>query len=133
MAPSVSWLSLPCFLRHLAARDGWDLAGTPVERVHLMVQCMEAWIVADPVALEGFSMQGFRKRVLPARPNLEEEPKADLYDKLDRATKDTRKGSYGKIRHASRLLARIDPSRVIARCPRFATFTRWLDQTIREA
>ncbi len=64
--------------------------------------------------------------------NLEEEPKQDLYDKLDKAASDKRltKGSYGKIRHASELLKRIDPAKVTVRCPRFATFTRWLDATI---
>lgn len=102
------------------------------ECIHLMVQCMEAWIVADPEALAAFYDQYFKANALPARQNLEEEPKQDLYDKLDKATADKRliKGRYGKIRHASELLKRIDPAKVAMRCPRFATFTRWLDATI---
>jgi hypothetical protein len=118
--------------QHLKTRDGWNLDAVDAERIHLMVQCMEAWIVADPDALASFYGQYFNAKALPARKNLEEEPKQDLYDKLDKATGDKRltKGSYGKIRHASELLKRIDPAKVAVRCPRFATFTRWLDATI---
>jgi hypothetical protein len=118
--------------QHLKVRDGWNLDDVDAERVHLMVQCMEAWIVSDPEALAAFYGQYFKANALPARQNLEEEPKQDLYDKLDNATSDKRltKGRYGKIRHASQLLKRIDPAKVAVRCPRFATFTRWLDATI---
>ena len=118
---------------HLSQRDGWDLSATRPERVHLMVRCMEAWIVADPDALAVYYGQGFSLTVLPARPNLEEEPKPDVKDKLARATRGTQKGEYGKIKHASQLLQRIDPARVVQRCPRFATLMRWLEQTIEAA
>lgn len=118
--------------QHLKTRDGWNLDAVAAERIHLMVQCMEAWIVSDPEALASFYGQYFKANALPARQNLEEEPKQDLYDKLDKATNDKRltKGRYGKIRHASELLKRIDPAKVAFRCPRFATFTGWLDATI---
>ena len=115
---------------HLTQRDGWNFTGIVLERVHLMVQCMEAWIVADPDALAQFYGQRFARRNLPARENLEEEPKPDIYDKLARATRNTQKGEYGKIRHASQLLQRIDATKVAQRCPRFATFTRWLTESI---
>jgi hypothetical protein len=118
---------------HLRQRDGWDFSATRAERVHLMVRCMEAWIVADPDALAAYYGQGFASNVLPARPNLEEEPKPDVNDKLARATRGTKKGEYGKIKHASQLLQRIDPARVARRCPRFASLTRWLEQTIEAA
>ena len=118
---------------HLSQRGGWDLSTTRPERVHLMVQCMEAWIVADPAALAAYYGQGFVPHVLPTRPNLEEEPKPDVNDKLARATRGTQKGEYGKIKHASQLLQRIDPARVAQRCPRFASLTRWLEQTIEAA
>jgi hypothetical protein len=110
--------------------DGWPLAGVPSERVHLMVQCMEAWIVADPDKLEEFYKQGFKKDSLPVRPNLEDEPKNDIYDKLERATKSTQKGKYGKIIHASKLLPLIRPEKVAEHCPRFAIFRNWLTETI---
>jgi len=100
------------------------------DRVHLMVQCMEAWIVADPDALEGFYNQGFKRSKLPVRQNLEEEPKVDIYSKLDSATKETQKGSYGKIKHASELLKRIGADKVAGRCQRFRIFQAWLDRAI---
>jgi predicted metal-dependent HD superfamily phosphohydrolase len=91
---------------------------------------MEAWIVADVDALVKYYGQGFARNVLPVRQNLEDEPKLDLYDKLARATRNTQKGEYGKIKHASQILQRIDATKVVARCPRFATFTRWLTEAI---
>jgi hypothetical protein len=110
--------------------DGWELGNVPPERVHLMVQCMEAWIVADPDALEAFYRQNFKRDSLPKRPDLEQEPKADLSEKLKNATKDTQKGEYGKIKHASKLLLAIDPVKVAERCPRFTIFRDWLVESI---
>ncbi len=118
---------------HLGARDGWDLSAAPAEHIHLMVQCMEAWIVADPDALAAYYGQGFARHVLPARQNLEDEPKQSVSDKLDRATRKTQKGEYKKIRHAKQILERIDATKVARRYPRFATFTRWLSEAIESA
>jgi hypothetical protein len=110
--------------------DGWELSDDLAARVHLMVQCMEAWIVSDPDALEGFYKEKFKKNSLPKRDDLEEEPKADLYAKLKSATKDTQKGEYGKIKHASKLLAMIDPDKIAKHCSRFAIFRAWLVESI---
>lgn len=119
-----------CRVAHLTTQDGWNLSVAQPERIHLMVQCMEAWIVADPEAVALFYGQGFIRNSLPARINLEEEPKADIYNKLKNATRGTQKGGYGKIRHASQLLTRIDPGKVAVRCPRFATLQDYLANTI---
>lgn len=111
--------------------DGWTLPDDLAERVHLMVQCMEAWIVADPEALEGFyKSKFFKKERLPKRPNLEQESKADLYAVLEKETKDSQKGQYGKISHAGKLLVLIDPEKVASRCPRFGIFRAWLNESI---
>lgn len=110
--------------------DGWQLTRVAPDCIHLMVQCMEAWIVADPEALEEFYKQGFRKARLPQRNNLEEEPKADIFEKLDSASEGSKKGKYAKINHASKLLAMIDPEKVVRRCPRFSIFRDWLTQQI---
>jgi hypothetical protein len=123
---------------HLIKRDRWNLRDIRPEQVHLIVQCMETWIVADPERMAAVYGKNFRPEQLPARRDLEEEPKASVYTKLAKATKDTAKGeysekNYSKIKHASKLLEKIRPDRVAVRCPRFATFTRWLGKMIDEA
>ena len=110
--------------------DAWMLSDDSAARVHLMVQCMEAWIVADPEALGRIYKQNFRENRLPRRLNLEEESKADIHAKLEGATEDTQKGKYEKIKHASQLLAAIDPEKVTQRCPRFQIFREWLVESI---
>ncbi|BAC89093.1 DUF4276 family protein [Gloeobacter violaceus] len=118
---------------HLRERDNWDLSSTPAERIHLMVQTMESWLIADADALMHYYGQGFNSSALPQRQNLEEEPKQAIDAALTRATQQTQKGEYEKIKHASQLLRKIRPERVAARCPRFARLTQWLDKTIVEA
>ena len=102
---------------HLTNQDGWDLQCVD-DVVHLMVQTMETWIVADQEALTRYYGRGFRRNVLPLRhPNLEDVSKADIAQALNRATEGTRKGRYKKIGHARDLLQRIDPTTVRRRCP----------------
>ncbi len=118
---------------HLTQRDGWDLSEADPKHVHLMVQCMESWIVADPEAVADYYGKKFQANRLPKRRNMEEEPKPDLYDKLKKATEKTQKGAYAKIKHASKLLAAIAPDKIVKRCPRFKTFTSWLTDVIAAA
>ena len=103
---------------HLRTRrgDGWDLAGVSEDHVHMMVQTVETWIVADPDALTAYYGQGFQANALPARRDLEDEGKAAVTRALERATGRTQKGAYHKIRHAGDLLAVIDPATVRQRC-----------------
>lgn len=101
---------------HLRSEDGWDLVSASGASVHLMVQIMETWIVADPEALARYYGQGFRRAKLPKRTNLEKEPKARILDALKEATRHTGKGAYHKISHAAQLLRRMDPARVRSRC-----------------
>ena len=91
-----------------------------------MVQCMEAWIAADPNVVATYYGQGFHANKLPVCANLEDEPKVELQAKLATATRETSKGEYAKIRHACKLLAMIAPEKVAGRCPRFKTFIGWL-------
>ena len=102
---------------HLQQRDNWSLHGAQEDQVHLMAQCMEAWLVADREALAGYYKQGFNANALPDRINLEEEPKTHIYAALEAATRQTQKGSYGKIKHASQLLRQVSPEKAQTRCP----------------
>lgn len=113
---------------HLQKRDRWTFENVDASRVHLMTECMEAWLVADPGALENFYGKGFHQKSLPKRAVLDQEPKDKLYEALDAATKKTKKGSYGKIKHAAELLKLIGPEKVAIRCASFRDLVEWLNK-----
>ncbi len=103
---------------HLQRRDGWQSpVRVPADQVHLMVQCMEAWFLADRQTLADYYGRDFKADALPGYPNPENAPKRDLMDGLSRATRETSKGDYHKARHGFPILERLDPSAVRARCP----------------
>ena len=104
----------PC--EHLQAGDKWDMTGVDAQSVHLMVQTMETWIVADVDALSRYYGQGFNAGALARAVDPESVAKQDLERSLRRATERTGKGRYRKIAHASDLLQRIDAETVRARC-----------------
>lgn len=120
---------------HLRNRvgDGWVIQKAQEPQVHLMAQCMETWLVADVNALVGYYKKGFAAGQLPKRANLEDEPKSSVYDALERATRNTSKGIYGKIKHASALLTLIDPEKVKGRCPHCERLLKVLTRKIRDA
>lgn len=60
---------------HLAKRDRWNMKKVEDDTVHLMVQVMETWLVADRDALAKYYGQGFQRKALPNRQNLEKEKK----------------------------------------------------------
>lgn len=119
-------------VKHLETRDGWttQLSGATPEHVHLMTRCMEAWVFADGEKVAEFYGKGFNAKALPQRSQLDEEPKAALYAAIEKATKDTTKGCYGKVKHASALLKTARPAKVVDRCVSFQQFTAWLDAAI---
>ena len=107
---------------HLHGRDAWERpAAAGKDNIHLMVQCMEAWFLADKDTLAEFFGNGFNQGALPAGPEIEEVAKLDVLDGLKAATrhcgKRGKKGEYGKGRHSFEILARIDPARVTEASP----------------
>ena len=115
---------------HLQSRDGWETGFADEDTIHLMVQTMETWIVADPGALNRYYGQNFNGNVLPGAIKLEEVAKADIERALKRATERTQKSRYRKIKHASDLLKRIDVEKVKARCPHCARLFRVIERSI---
>lgn len=95
--------------QHLQDRDGWDIH-TSEENCQLMVQTMEAWLVADLEAFRSYYGQRFLTSAIPRSQNVEEIDKTALKSALDNATRNTQKGEYHKIRHGADLLTRIDPT-----------------------
>lgn len=104
---------------HLAGqrRDQWPVSANHEDRIHLMVQVMETWIAADASTLACYYGPGFRGEALPTEKPLEEIRKESIEAALRNATKKTERGRYKKIRHASDLLARMDPDQIRRRCP----------------
>jgi hypothetical protein len=103
---------------HLGAGETrWDLLSATDAQCHLMVEVMEAWFLADPAALAAFYGRDFAAAQLPKRTNVEEIPKRQVYESLERATRNTRKGKYHKADHAPQILKSLDPDRVRSRAP----------------
>ncbi len=117
--------------QHLLARDRWQCpGGIEDDQCHLMVQTMEAWLVADRAALARFYGQGFNPNLLPRNQQVEQIDKETLSNALARATRQTPAGAYHKIRHGARLIGQLDPATVRAAAPScerlFATLNRKL-------
>jgi len=110
---------------YVIARDHWaQPPGTTDDDLHFMVQCTEAWFLADATTLAAYYGAGFGRAALPANPNVEQVAKADVLDGLQRATAGTKRGKYLKTRDGFDLLARLDPAAVRGRSPyadRFCT------------
>lgn len=107
---------------HLQQRkgDGWEKpAHSDDLQCHLMVQCMEAWLLADRNTLKQFFGQGFKENALPAATNsLERTGKQQIYTALATASRDCKtKSAYGKGEHSFKLLALTDPLKVIDASP----------------
>ena len=65
--------------RHLVQRDHWDLAFAQEESVHMMVQVMETWILADQDALRAYYGTRLNASALPVQRNLEEVAKKETF------------------------------------------------------
>ncbi|HMD97470.1 MAG TPA: DUF4276 family protein [Terriglobia bacterium] len=99
---------------HLNATDGWQppMAGVTEDQAHLMVQCMEAWFLADREALHEFYGPEFLAGSLPGQADIEQIPNRFLVTQLIHASRRTSKGPYHKTRHGFALLEKINPQKV---------------------
>jgi len=105
----------PC--QHLKQRDNWDLPNIDDEHCQLMVQTMEAWLIADINTLKNFYGKGFKDNSIPKNFELENIDKKQLESSLKAATRHTQKGEYHKIQHASKLLALLKVDKVRQAAP----------------
>src|SRR5262249_13995783 len=103
--------------QHVQSQDRWSVLDVGDEHCHLMVQTMEAWLVADREALSRFYGQGFRANSIPRRSNVEQIDKSTLEARLKTATRHTSKGEYHKIHHGCKLLAQLDRAKVRQAAP----------------
>ena len=117
---------------HLKTHDSWDLKKSHDEHCHLMVQCMEAWIITDVDVLKDFYGGGFNESILPDNPKVEEISKSDVETSLKKATRNTQKGEYHKINHGPKILGLINVNRVRTVAPHcdrlFTTLTEIMSE-----
>ncbi len=107
---------------HLQYRDGdqWDKPATASdEDCHFMVQCMEAWFLADRKTLKDFFGLGFNSNQLPAETRgIESLSKDDIYRSLRNATKNCEtKAAYSKGEHSFKILEKTSPDLVVTASP----------------
>ena len=105
---------------HLRKRDNWTQPSAAVDdSAQLMVQCMEAWFVADRQSLGAYFGKDFKAAALPKRDDVEAIARSDLERTLRQATRlcSKGKGIYRKGRHSFELLECLDPSKVMESSP----------------
>lgn len=105
---------------HLQQRDGWERPdGATDLQCHLMVECMENWFLADPALLADYFGNGFHPRGLPKQgANVEALGKSQVQQGLLAATREcTPKGEYSKGAHSFKLLALLDPAKLLPLAP----------------
>ena len=116
---------------HLGDREGDKWAkpqGCDDDQCHLMVQCMESWFLADAQTLTSFFGQGFQSNRLPAvTDNVESVSKQRVYDGLAKAIANCKtKSPYGKGEHSFKILALIEPEKVVDKSPWASRFVEEL-------
>jgi hypothetical protein len=106
--------------QHVQSRTG-DEWQKPIqatnEHLHFMVECMEAWFMADKEALARYYGKEFNQNALSKHANIEAISKKELENTLNRATRDTSKGKYDKGAHSFDILSTIDANKVVAQSP----------------
>ncbi len=110
--------------KHLKNRagDNWDKpAKANDEQCQMMVACMEAWFLADPVGLKKHFGGNFDAGKLPPANQAETRTKSDIDDALKKATTSTPAKEYQKIRDGAKLLEKVNPAEVRKYC-------RWCDR-----
>lgn len=103
---------------HLRRRDQWQLDAAHEPDVHLMVQLMESWFLADKSVLQSVFGSGFNATKLPGMAtDIEPTPKRDVIDGIDAATRNSKRGKYRKGRDSHEVLSRLDTEKVAAASP----------------
>ncbi len=82
------------------------------DSVFWMVQIMESWFLADIDALKKV-FKGLSEAAIRGNPNVEEIPKADVLERLNKAAD----SEYHKVEHGMKLLQLIDPAKVRKAAP----------------
>ena len=85
--------------------------GATDEHAHLMVQCMEAWFLADRETVSAYFGNDFRPNALPGQAtDTARIPKQDVITGLHNAARRCRTRGYDKGRDSFKILRRLDGS-----------------------
>lgn len=95
---------------------------------HLMVMTMESWLLCDPEAIAKY--YGINQKALPPISQVEQMEGVQQIAALERATRDTTKGKYHKVRHAEDLLGKVDPEKLRKHSKSFKRFVQTLEDWI---
>lgn len=100
--------------QHLKKQDKWDKPKNAGDNdVFLMVQWMEAWLVADRDTLKKFFDAGFNSNNIPQWQDIEAVDKEKILTALKEATKFCSTKRYSKGSISFQLLGKIDPQKVL--------------------
>jgi|WetSurSiteA1Bulk_404760.scaffolds.fasta_scaffold00006_2 hypothetical protein len=100
--------------QYVKLRDNWEKPNKATdEHLHFMVECMEAWFMADKDTLARYYGKNFNQNALPKRADIENIFKSELEATLEKATRYTTKGEYDKGKHSFDILSKIDATKVI--------------------
>jgi hypothetical protein len=116
--------------QHVAAQEGDRWVRPPSatdDDLHLMVQCMEAWLLADRQALAAVFGPAHRAQALPGNHVVEQVSKDDMTRSLSSATRECASGPYDKGQHSFKVLERVDPARLRDASPWAHRFFRELE------
>ena len=106
--------SIPCAHLKTEDPDFWKFENCHERHIHLMVQVMESWFLADKEALKTFYGNGFREEKLPCDTQVDTISKGTIEVKLKAATRNSARGRYHKINHAPYILELLDIAKVRA-------------------
>ncbi|HTW94414.1 MAG TPA: DUF4276 family protein [Tepidisphaeraceae bacterium] len=109
---------------YLRKRDKWVRPPDATDdHVHLMIECMEAWLLSDPECLRRRFGKDYNARKLPGNPHPESISKEEIQEALAAVTS----GKFHKSEHSFELLATVRPSALIAKCPSAQRFFKVLE------
>lgn len=113
---------------YLVQRGEWARdASTPGERIHLMVQVMEAWLVSQPEVLRDHFGSCFNASKLAKTLHPESVAKVAVAKALDDATRDCPGGAYSKKkRRGFEILERLEVAELEKRLPHARRFFEYL-------
>jgi hypothetical protein len=103
--------------QHVISREGdthWKKPNNAKDdHLHFMVECMEAWFMADKQKLADYYGKYFKLNALSKNTSIENISKSSLMESLKKATRDTAKKEYSKGEHSFDILSKIDATKVI--------------------